>query len=167
MYCLIPAALTDVEKCFEIIKEAKEFQKEQGFIQWTDEYPDISIIKEDILTRKGYILTQENKIAAYLCVDFSGEPAYENIVGKWTAEQPYAVIHRMALNRKLRNTGLSSTVLSLVEKLCLSKNISYIRVYTDSQNKRMQHILEKNHFSQRGTIIFQGGEKIAYDKLLD
>lgn len=31
---------------------------------------------------------------------------------------------------------------------------------------RMEHILQKNGFVRRGTIIFQGGDKLAFDKLL-
>lgn len=166
MYSLELAKLGDEEKCYSIIKEAKQFQKEQGFTQWTDDYPNQETIQQDIQTEKGYVVTCDKQIAGYLCIDFSGEPAYENIEGKWNTDLPYAVIQRMAFSKEFRNRGLSGITLSLIENLCLSKNIKSIRVDTDFPNKRMQHILEKNGFSKSGVIVFQGSGKLAYDKTL-
>lgn len=166
MYSLQLAQSNDIAECFAIIETAKRFQREQGFIQWTDDYPNMSTIQEDLKTEKGYVLLADHEIAGYLCIDFSGEPAYENITGKWHTKLPYAVIHRMALHQKFRSQGLSRTILSLAEHLCLSKNVTSIRVDTDFQNKRMQHVLEKGGFSRCGTVVFQGSEKLAYDKSL-
>lgn len=90
MYLLELAKLDDVRKCYNIIKEAKKFQKEQGFTQWTDDYPNQDTIQQDIQAEKGYIVTSDKEIAGYMCIDFSGEPAYENIEGKWNTDLPYA-----------------------------------------------------------------------------
>ena len=166
MYLLELAQSKDVAKCYAIIKAAKEFQREQGFTQWTDDYPNESTIRDDVDTKKGYILTVDNDIAGYMCIDFSGEPAYANIEGEWNAEMPYAVVHRMAFSERYRGKGLSSVALTLVEDLCLSKGVNCIRVDTDFQNTRMQHILEKGGFSKCGVIVFQGSGKLAYDKKL-
>ena len=62
--------------------------------------------------------------------------------------------------------GLSSITLSLIENFCIENGIKSIRVDTDFQNTRMQHILEKNGFSKCGIVIFQGSGKLAYDKML-
>ena len=166
MYLLESARPKDAAKCYAIIKAAKEFQNEQGFIQWTDDYPNESTIQNDINTNKGYVFTADHDIAGYMCVDFSGEPAYENIEGEWNTGTPYAVIHRMAFSEQYRGKGLASIALTLVENLCLSKKVNGIRVDTDFQNARMQHVLEKGGFSQCGVITFQGSGKLAYDKKL-
>ena len=159
MYLLELAQLKDTAKYYAIIKAAKEFQREQGFIQWTDGYPRS-------LSNKGYVLTADNDIAGYMCVDFSGEPAYADIDGEWNTEMPYAVVHRMAFSERYRGKGLSSTALILVENLCLSKGVKGIRADTGFQNARMQHILEKSGFSKCGVIVLQGSGKLAYDKKL-
>lgn len=166
MYLLELAQSKDVAKCYAIIKAAKKFQREQGFIQWTDEYPNESTIRDDVDAKKGYIFTVDGDIAGYMCIDFSGEPAYANIEGGWNTEMPYAVVHRMAFSERYRGKGLSSVALTLVEDLCLSKGVNCIRVDTDFQNTRMQHVLEKGGFSKCGVIVFQGSGKLAYDKKL-
>ena len=40
MYILELAQLSDIVICYEIIKEGRDFQKEQGFEQWTETYPN-------------------------------------------------------------------------------------------------------------------------------
>lgn len=152
--------------CIRIISEGREFQRKQGFVQWTDDYPNIENIRNDIQNEKGYVVKVNRKIAGYMCIDFDGEPAYDSIQGEWKTSIPYAVVHRLAFSREFRGIGLADITFRLIEKLCLSKGIKNIRVDTDFSNMRMQHILEKNGFTQCGTIIFQGSGKLAYDKIL-
>ena len=63
MYLLELAQSKDVAKCYAIIKAAKKFQREQGFIQWTDEYPNESTIRDDVDTKKGYIHSIKSPIS--------------------------------------------------------------------------------------------------------
>ncbi len=160
------AQMNEIELYMDIIRECKKFQNEQGFTQWTDDYPNIDTIRSDIKNAKEYVIKIDNKIAGYICIDFDGEPAYMKIQGTWRAKKSYAVIHRMAFKKEFRDIGLADIAFGLIEKLCIRNGICYIRVDTDFLNKRMQHILKKNGFVNCGKIIFQGSEKLAFDKLL-
>ena len=166
MYTLEPALRKEAGICMEIIREGRDFQNEQGFTQWTEDYPSIDTIRDDIEHAKGYVLKADGRIAGYLCVDFGGEPAYVRIQGAWRAEKPYAVIHRLAFRKEFRGMGLSAVAFQLTEKLCVQNGVSCIRVDTDLSNARMQHILEKNGFVYCGKIFFQGCDRAAYDRLL-
>ena len=165
MHTLELALQQELEVCSEIIKEGREFQKEQGFVQWTDDYPSKETIQSDIESGTGYIVKADGQIAGYLCIDFSGEPAYEAIEGKWKSDGPYAVVHRMAFSKNFRGTGLSDITFRLTEELCARRQVHSIKVDTDFQNERMQHILKKNGFEQCGIIVFQGSGKLAFEKL--
>ena len=166
MTILVQAVAEETEECYWIIDQGRKFQQEQGFTQWTEDYPNLQTIRQDILDQKGFVVKVDQAIAGYMCIDFSGEPAYEEINGAWRSSQNYAVIHRMAFSQKFRGMGLSDAVWGLIEDYCLKNGGHYIRVDTDFPNKRMQHILEKNGFVRCGVITFQGSRKIAYDKLL-
>ena len=166
MYRLELAKKEDVEISYQILDQGRKFQQEQGFVQWTEDYPNMDTIHDDVRMQKGYVLKADEKIAGYMCIDFDGEPAYLNIEGKWRSEEPYAVVHRMAFSKDFRGKGLADITFGLIEKLCLGKGVSYIRVDTDFPNKRMQHIFEKNGYENCGVIVFQGSGKLAYDKLL-
>lgn len=164
-YILTAAVPQNLDICLDIILQGKAFQREQGFIQWTDDYPNRSTIEEDIEKGIDYVVKAENRIAGYMCIDFSGEPAYENIEGKWHSDLPYGVIHRMAFDKAFRGIGLADITFSLIEKFCLKKGVSYIRIDTDFPNKRMQHILKKNGFKNCGIITLRGSGRLAFDKL--
>ena len=153
MYTLELAQESDASLCYEVIEAGRAFQKEQGFEQWTSSYPNFDTIVEDIQCQKGYVIKNDGDIIGYMCIDFSGET-------------PYAVIHRMAFSQKARGKGIAGIAFDLIERFCLEQGVRNIRVDTDFPNKRMQHILEKQGFVHCGVIVFQGGEKLAYDKLL-
>lgn len=75
MTILRHAVASEVEKCYHIIDEGRKFQKEQGFTQWTDDYPNFQTIQDDIKEKKGYVIEEDKQIAGYMCIDFGGEPA--------------------------------------------------------------------------------------------
>jgi len=166
MVTLEPASMADAIPAYRIIDDARNFQREQGFVQWTAEYPNLDTIRADVLAGRGYVLRADGLLAGYLCVDFGGEPTYGGIRGAWGTAEPYAVVHRMGLHRAFRGVGLADTALELTARLCLSRNVRSLRADTDPSNGRMQHILEKNGFVRRGVVLFQGGERLAYDKTL-
>lgn len=158
------ARAEDLDLCAELMEEGRAFQQEQGFVQWTPDYPNRDTVKGDIETGKGYVLKVDGRLAGYLCVDFDGEPAYADIrEGQWETGEPYATVHRMAFGRAFRGRGLTAEAFRLVGELCRGRGVTAIRGDTDPQNLRMQHVLEKNGFQRRGVILFQGSEKLAYD----
>ena len=71
----------------------------------------------------------------------------------------------MAFDKAFRGIGLADITFSLIEKFCLKKGVSYIRIDTDFPNKRMQHILKKNGFKNCGVITLRGSGRLAFDKL--
>lgn len=166
MYILERAKPEDFDVCMRILREGREFQREQGFIQWDNDYPTNELIAGDIQAQKGYVLKADREIAGYMYIDFDGEPAYDHIKGAWRSEEPYMVVHRMAYDKKFRGQGLTVVVFSMIDKMCTEQGFHSIRVDTHPDNKRMQHVFEKNGFVRCGLIYFQDGDKVAYDKIL-
>ncbi|MCI6040106.1 MAG: GNAT family N-acetyltransferase [Clostridiales bacterium] len=166
MNTLEAARPNELDACWAIIREGRAFQNEQGFVQWTEDYPNRETLRQDIEEGKGFVLKVDGTIAAYMCVDFDGEPAYADIEGRWETKEPYAVVHRMAFASEFRGRGLTADIFALIERLCLSRGIRSLRADTDFPNLRMQHVLEKCGFVRRGVVIFQGSGKLAYDKTL-
>lgn len=162
---LLKTSMEDVSLAMEIIDMAKAHLKAQGIDQWQTGYPDLECLKNDALNGKGYFVKDGDNVMAYLCIDFGGEPAYDNLNGTWSSSEPYVVVHRMAMNTNFRSQGLSSTVFGLVEELAAAQGVNNFRVDTDADNQKMQHILKKTGFTYRGTIWFDNSEKIAFDKI--
>ena len=163
MFTLTKAMPGDEALCMEIIADGRQFQQEQGFVQWTEAYPILPYIAEDIETQRAWLLREGDTVLGYLCLDFDGEPAYDAITGgSWLCDEPYAVLRRLALNA--RGRGLTRVLFDLAAERSREQGITYLRLNIGLQNSRMQHILEKVGFEKRGIIIFQGSGKFAYEK---
>ncbi len=80
MNTLEQAKQEDLERCWELISQGREFQREQGFVQWTEDYPSRAIIENDIRIGKGYVLKVDGEIAGYMYIDFDGEPDRKSVV---------------------------------------------------------------------------------------
>ncbi len=155
---------SDVDTAFEIINSAKAHLRDQGIDQWQTGYPDLACITADAINKTGYFIKDGIDVLGYLCIDFSGEPAYETLNGSWSGTEKYVVVHRMAFAEHARGRGLSAKVFRLVEELSAEKGVHYFRVDTDADNLKMQHVLKKSGFTFCGTIWFDNSEKIALDK---
>lgn len=165
MYTLEPAKPEELSLCVSILREGRAFQQEQGFTQWTDDYPSAALIEEDLRTRQGYLFKIDGEAAGYLYLSFDGDPTYPDIEGHWRADIPYAVVHRIAFSRRFAGRGLSAAVFGAVQQLCEARGLRSIRIDTDRQNARMQHVLTKNGFVFCGYVRFEGDRKWAYEKL--
>ena len=165
MYTLEPAKAHELPLCISILREGRAFQQEQGFTQWTDEYPNPALIEQDIREQQGYLFKIDGEAAGYMYLSFDGDPTYPSIEGQWRADIPYAVVHRIAFSRRFAGRGLSTAAFGAVQKLCEEKGFRSIRIDTDKKNQRMQHVLEKNGFVFCGYVLFDGDKKWAYEKL--
>lgn len=157
------AKANEAEICYQCIEDARAYHKSLGFEQWRPDYPTRETILEDIAQNMGYTFVDEQGIVGYCCIIIGDEPAYRQIEGAWKTNRPYAVVHRMAFNKKARGGGRSKEAFDLIKELCLSKNIHAIRVDTQDENKVMQHILVREGFAYCGLIQFGGGPKLAYE----
>ncbi len=160
------AAVQDAPACVAILNSGRAFQRQQGFVQWSDDYPNEASVLQDIEAGNAHILKVDGHAAGYLYISFDGDPAYNVIKGAWRTKEPYAVIHRVAFDGQYREMGLSAAAFGLAEEYILSRGIRNVRIDTHHQNRRMQHVLEKNGFVLCGEVQMRGEPRLAYDKLL-
>lgn len=113
MFALYPAQPSEAQACYAIIEEGRAFQKTQGFVQWTDSYPLLEHVENDIRSGTAWALkNDEGDIAGYICIDFAGEPAYDTIHGgAWRLDEPSGVLQPYGAQRplsRLRSRGRDS-----------------------------------------------------------
>ena len=149
--------------CYQCIEDARAYHKSLGFEQWHPYYPTRQTILDDIAQGIGYAFTDDTGVIGYCCIVISDEPAYHEIDGAWKTDRPYAVVHRMAFNRRARGSGLSHEAFQHIEDYCLMHRIDAIRLDTQEENKVMQHILGREGFEYCGMVQFDGGPKLAYE----
>ena len=153
--------LADFSEVMKIYREAREFMIKTGNpTQWWEGYPPEDLILNDIERGDSFVVVENEEILAVFLYKHGVDPTYINIEdGSWLSEEPYGVIHRIAVNSKGR--GVAAFVFDTVFGWC-----GNIRIDTHEGNLPMQRALEKNGFKYCGVIhIANGDPRVAYQRI--
>ncbi|MFA0814969.1 MAG: GNAT family N-acetyltransferase [Anaerofustis sp.] len=151
---------SDIPHILMIYNQAKLFMRETGNSdQWVGTYPEESLLREDIINKNLYICIDKEDIAASFFFRIGDDPTYATIVnGDWLNDDPYGVIHRLAVARHER--GIATYCIDWALSRC-----GNLRIDTHEENRPMRNLLDKLGFTECGTIYLpDGAPRIAYQK---
>lgn len=162
------AQAQDLDAIMRIINDAKRFLKDNGSPQWQDGYPNRETFSQDIAMQTNWVLINGSEVVATATLQLTPEPSYQIITnGQWAQpNEPYATIHRVAINSHYRGQGLSKFLFSNLLTVGQMQGIKNFRIDTHRSNKAMQHIAESFNFKKRGIIKVNeknDPERIAYE----
>jgi len=169
---LTKAFTDDLSDIMNIVAEARKGLKRFRVDQWQGDYPTSDIYREDISRGECYLLKYNGETAAVFTLSVLEDPAYAGITdGKWTPELPYCVIHRCAVARKYRGSGISGIMMKKIDELTAGKGIRAIRADTHKKNKAMLNLLRENGYRYRGNILIESEPghdpaRQCYEKIL-
>ncbi len=167
-----PAVEDDLPALLQIAGEASAWLKKQKVDQWQDGYPAERHFRFDLERGELFAVCHGEELAGFFTLSTREEAGYAAITdGKWTADIPYAVLHRCAVAAKYRGTGLADKLMQLVERQARELGLRCIRTDTHKKNKPMQRLLRENGYRYRGNVQVSVGEghdpaRQAYEKLL-
>ena len=156
------ANINDLDRILNIYECARSFMKESGNPnQWGTVNPPASRTKEDIETKKLHVVCENENIIGVFFFDITNDPTYAVIYqGEWLNDNPYGVIHRIAVSDEARGKGVAGFCFDYAFNKC--KNL---KIDTHKDNLPMQKSLAKNGFVRCGIIyLTNGDERIAFQK---
>lgn len=151
---------SDIAVILKIYEHAREFMIANGNPnQWINNYPDITLIEQDIASNRSYVCMNNDQIIGTFMYVEGADPTYAKIdEGEWINHEPYGVVHRIASAKGKR--GVASFCLNW----CFEKSKN-IRIDTHKDNFPMQNLLKKIGYRQCGIIYLDNGdERIAFQK---
>ena len=152
----------DLDDIMNIYQSARRFMRDNGNeTQWWDGYPPRELIESDIENGVGYVAEDNGEVvAAFAFYQNYSDPTYLNIYnGQWLNNEPYSVIHRIAV--KYNGRSIAGECI----KYCAERSEN-LKIDTHKDNIPMQRLLEKCGFKYCGIIyISTGAERIAYQKI--
>lgn len=154
------ATYDDVPVLMEIFRKAREIMRSSGNMhQWNDSYPSEEIVRKDISSGHCYVLCEGGGVVAVMAFIPGPDPTYAEIYnGGWLSDEPYHVIHRIAVAEPGHNAA--KTLLDWGFERAHS-----IRIDTHADNVIMHHVLSKYGFTHCGTILLANGDpREAYQK---
>ncbi len=154
------AKLSDLERIAELYKIARQFMiKHNNPNQWQKNYPEKSLIEQDVHDGNLYVIKNNGSICAVFYFSTAPDPTYATIYnGCWISNNPYGVIHRIA------SDGAQKGILKTAVAFAFCKSDS-IRIDTHQDNFVMQSALSALGFTKTGVILLSNGEsRIAFQK---
>lgn len=157
----------DCDRIMEIIRQAQAAMRARGSDQWQHGYPAEEDIRRDVDRRVGRVLVSGDRVVAYGAVIYDGEAAYAAIEGRWLADRPYVVVHRMAVAREAQRCGVARIFLRRTADEARSRGIRTFRVDTAFDNEAMLHLVASEGFVRCGIIRYDGDPRIAFERVLE
>ncbi len=160
----------DLPSMMRIIHMAQAAVGTLGVDQWQDGYPTETDLRKDMALGWGHVLEKDGQVIATAAISFEPEPTYEVVEdGEWTSDEPYAVVHRVAVDDKCKGQGLTRELLHATEQMCRARGVRFIRIDTHPDNSPMRRMLEKNGFTACGTIYIRPlhnnfSRRVAYER---
>ena len=158
---ILKAELVNTKEISEIYRNARLAMIESGNPdQWGENYPPEDIIQKDINANSLFICVDGRRIVGCFAFSKGEDPTYLEIYnGKWLNNEPYAVIHRLAILEQGKGVG------TICVNWCLKQQAN-IRVDTHEKNHSMQALLTKLSFKYCGVVKNSWGDhRVAFQKV--
>ena len=161
------ATYSDLDSLMQIFEGAKVIMRASGNLhQWDNGYPTIAVVRKDISQGNCYVLCEGTEILGTMALIAGPDHTYSYIEGKWSNDDPYYVIHRIAAAVPARN--VAKTMFDWAFEHIGQQGCFVIRIDTHKDNCIMQHILAKYGFTHCGVIYLDdGAPREAYLKKSD
>ncbi len=156
------AVIQDLETILSIYADARRFMEENGNpTQWQGGYPPQKTLEEDISRGRLYVYERDDDICGVFYYMIENDPTYAVIEdGSWLNDEPYGVVHRIAVKQGKRGAGSACLEWALLR-------CGNLRIDTHEDNRPMQNLLNKLGYTRCGIIhLLNGDPRIAFQKTL-
>lgn len=154
----------DIPAIMSILDQGRRRLKALHVNQWQEGYPNEEAILNDIANKQGHVFILHGQIVAYAAFVFERDPYYEHINGKWLSENPYVVVHRIAVCDQYSHLGIAKHILHCAEKTAFKKDVHAFRIDTHLDNHYMRNLIRSAGFTLCGIVQVRDGKRLAYEK---
>lgn len=157
---------SDIPCVLGMISEAQRYMKENGIDQWQNGYPNEDAVKGDIDRGESFIGVdgETGKPIVTAAISLRGEPTYGYIDGQWRYDEPYIVVHRVAVSNSAKGRGIAGQLFAFAESYALKNGFEFMRIDTHRDNLSMRRCIEKFGFEYCGVIyLADSSERLAFD----
>uniref|UniRef100_UPI00403F24D3 GNAT family N-acetyltransferase n=1 Tax=Candidatus Enterococcus willemsii TaxID=1857215 RepID=UPI00403F24D3 len=148
----------DLAEIVVLFNQAKRHMVRQGIYQWTSEYPNEKLIKEDIHEKRLYKLVENDKIVNVVTLEIN-------------QAEKLAWMKRFVTIPEKESTGLASVMLENIYRMMKERKLSFLYASTNHTNKNMRYFFEKHCFHFVASYVPENrsefGEFLIYKKQMD
>lgn len=128
------ANLTQLDKITALYQGCSKVMVTQGFDNWGDAYPPVSLIQEGIVSGTSFCLLDEDTLLGVIVLDEIQPVQYQEVEWKYSATVSL-VVHRLAIAVEAQRKGYAKKMMEFAELYAQKNNYSVIRLDAYSINE--------------------------------
>ena len=162
------ATVADVPAIVALVQAVVPLMNASGNYQWTSEYPNEAIFRQDIARQHLWVAELAGRVAGVAALTQDQDPEY--VDANWDVTEAALVTHRLAVAPSAQGQGIAQALLLQAEHEAQALGLRVLRVDTNSENAATQRLFPKLGYQFAGEIklAFRPGLRFfCYEKRLD
>lgn len=144
------ATTNDIPGIMQLIAEVVPAMNAAGNFQWDSSYPNAAVFEKDIELGQLWVADINSDIAGVSAITTDQEPEYTQV--GWDLNETAIVTHRLAVSTRYRGQGIAAQLMQQAENEAIRRQISTLRVDTNTSNKATQQLFPKLGYKYAGEI---------------
>jgi ribosomal protein S18 acetylase RimI-like enzyme len=161
------ATKDDLPSLMALVRRVVPLMRAAGNLQWDETYPNEAVFQRDIDLNQLWVAMVDGNIAGVAAVTTDQDPDYTQV--GWNIEEPAIVVHRLAVDPAFRGQGAAGALMQKAEEVAVERDITVLRVDTNTQNEATQRLFPKLGYILAGEISLEfrpGLRFLCYEKRL-
>ncbi len=161
------ATKDDLPSLMALVRRVVPLMRATGNLQWDETYPNEAVFQRDIDLNQLWVAMVDGNIAGVAAVTTDQDPDYTQV--GWNIEEPAIVVHRLAVDPAFRGQGAAGALMQKAEEVAVERDITVLRVDTNTQNEATQRLFPKLGYILAGEISLEfrpGLRFLCYEKRL-
>ena len=161
------ATAADLPTILALVRRVVPLMHDGGNFQWTDDYPNEEVFRQDIELRQLWVAELNGAVAGVAALTQDQDAEYAQ--ADWDVTAAALVTHRLAVKPAAQGRGVALALMAEAEKQAVAQRLSVLRVDTNSENAATQRLFPKlgYRFAGETTLAFRPGLRFfCYEKRL-
>jgi len=157
----------DLHAVMRLVHAVVPRMRASGNLQWDEEYPNIAVFTRDLELAQLWVAELNEQIAGIAAITTDQEAEYANV--GWDISELAIVVHRLAVDPMFQGKGVAGALMMQAEAVAHERQITVLRVDTNTQNQATQKLFPKLGYLLSGEIElgFRSGLRfLCYEKRL-
>ena len=147
------ANLNQCDEIYALLKACGQSMRDEGIMQWNENYPLKSHVISDIEREAMYCLIDDRQILGIVVIDENQSPEYTTVAWEFHAE-PILVVHRFAVLPSIQKGGIGSKLMNFAENYGKENGYQSIRLDAYAGNARTLRFYHKRAYKKVGEVNF-------------
>lgn len=143
----------EIDSIVALTRECGQHMRDNGIDQWDADYPNRTVIAQDIATETLFAYREGHDILGIVVLNETQDAEYAQIPWSTSETDRNIVVHRLAVRPDQQRMGIGRKLMDFAEQWARDNQYDAIRLDTFSQNPRNQRFYLNRGYTDLGAVF--------------